>query len=204
MAANGENTEEQNASLGGGDVECNDEEKRFLQDEKICDVNNTGGDIEIEENGLEFSDDSPQMAPLLKAGIDRAVAVHLVKLFKKGKLTLEDIDSRAIEGLKQFRSEGAIDILFQFDGANLDHVSNKSAFLCGMMKTWRQKEKMEKSNWSGANNNTAQSSSNSSSTNANAKNNNASSSSSVPQTQQNGPDEAKIKAILQRTGTFYL
>jgi len=40
--------------------------------------------------------------------------------------------------LKEFDSEGACAVLQQFKDSNLSHVQNKSAFLCGVMKTYRQ------------------------------------------------------------------
>lgn len=58
-----------------------------------------------------------------------------------GKLTFEDLDTRAFEALKEFPPDGALAVLAQFVESNLDHVSNKSAYLCGMMKTYRQKLK---------------------------------------------------------------
>lgn len=58
-----------------------------------------------------------------------------------GKLTFEDLDTRAFEALKEFPTDGALAVLAQFVDSNLDHVSNKSAYLCGMMKTYRQKLK---------------------------------------------------------------
>ncbi len=58
-----------------------------------------------------------------------------------GKLTFEDLDGRAFEALKEFPTDGALAVLAQFVDSNLDHVSNKSAYLCGMMKTHRQKQK---------------------------------------------------------------
>lgn len=61
--------------------------------------------------------------------------------FCVGKLTFEDLDGRAFEALKEFPTDGALAVLAQFVDSNLDHVSNKSAYLCGMMKTYRQKQK---------------------------------------------------------------
>ena len=54
-----------------------------------------------------------------------------------------------------------------------EHVSNKSAYLCGVMKTYRQKTRAG----------------------ASATSNGAGTNNSHP-----GPDEEKIKAILDRTG----
>lgn len=66
--------------------------------------------------------------------------------FVVGKLTFADLDERAFEALKEFPTEGALAVLNQFVESNLDHVSNKSAYLCGMMKTYRQKQKTSVTN----------------------------------------------------------
>lgn len=55
------------------------------------------------------------------------------------KLLHSDLDDRALDALKEFPSEGALAVLSQFLESNLEHVSNKSAYLCGVMKTYRQK-----------------------------------------------------------------
>ncbi|XP_053488581.1 synaptotagmin binding, cytoplasmic RNA interacting protein, like isoform X6 [Ictalurus punctatus] len=85
---------------------------------------------------------------------------------KTGLVSHSDLDDRAIEALKEFNEEGALQVLLQFKDSDLSHVQNKSAFLCGVMKTYRQREKQG----------TKVSDSN------------------------KGPDEAKIKALLERTG----
>lgn len=63
-------------------------------------------------------------------------------------------------------------MLGQFLESNLEHVSNKSAYLCGVMKTYRQKSRASQQG--------------------------------VPTpaaaVQVKGPDEDKIKKILERTG----
>lgn len=58
-----------------------------------------------------------------------------------GKLAHEDLDERALDALKEFPVEGALNVLTQFLESNLEHVSNKSAYLCGVMKTYRQKSR---------------------------------------------------------------
>lgn len=58
-----------------------------------------------------------------------------------GKLSHEDLDERALDALKEFPVDGALNVLSQFLESNLEHVSNKSAFLCGIMKTYRQKSR---------------------------------------------------------------
>ena len=115
------------------------------------------------------------------------------KSFQTEKLSHCDLDERALDALKEFPVEGALAVLKQFLESNLvrtsqrdiwalqnvshchsqEHVSNKSAYLCGVMKTYRQKTRAGASSSS---NGTASSSS------------------------HQGPDEEKIKAILDRTG----
>lgn len=52
-----------------------------------------------------------------------------------------DLDDRAIEALKEFPQNDALKILTQFETSNPTNVANKSAFLCGVMKTYRAKMK---------------------------------------------------------------
>ena len=54
-----------------------------------------------------------------------------------GKLVHSELDDRALDALKEFPADGAQSVLQQFLESNLEHVSNKSAFLCGIMKTYR-------------------------------------------------------------------
>lgn len=56
-----------------------------------------------------------------------------------------DLDERALDALKEFPVDGALAVLKQFLDSNLEHVSNKSAYLCGVMKTYRQKSKLPSS-----------------------------------------------------------
>jgi heterogeneous nuclear ribonucleoprotein R len=76
---------------------------------------------------------------LLDFGLDLRVACKLDDIFKTGKLAYSELDQRACEALKEFFVDGALEVLDQFLDSNLEHVSNKSAFLCGIMKTYRQK-----------------------------------------------------------------
>lgn len=62
-------------------------------------------------------------------------------LLFSGKLAHVDLDDRALDALKEFPVEGAVNVLTQFLESNLEHVSNKSAYLCGVMKTYRQKSR---------------------------------------------------------------
>uniref|UniRef100_A0A4W4F5P8 RRM domain-containing protein n=1 Tax=Electrophorus electricus TaxID=8005 RepID=A0A4W4F5P8_ELEEL len=109
---------------------------------------------------------SEHFQTLLDAGLPRKVAVKLDEIYIAGLVSHSDLDDRAIEALKEFNEEGALQVLVQFKDSDLSHVQNKSAFLCGVMKTYRQREKQG----------TKVSDSN------------------------KGPDEAKIKALLERTG----
>lgn len=61
--------------------------------------------------------------------------------FVSGKLAHEDLDERALDALRDFPVDGALSVLTQFLDSNLEHVSNKSAYLCGVMKTYRQKSR---------------------------------------------------------------
>ncbi|CAB1334945.1 unnamed protein product [Coregonus sp. 'balchen'] len=109
---------------------------------------------------------SEHFQTLLEAGLPQKVAEKLDEIYIAGLVSHSDLDDRAIEALKEFNEEGALQVLLQFKDSDLSHVQNKSAFLCGVMKTYRQREKQG----------TKVSDSN------------------------KGPDEAKIKALLERTG----
>jgi len=107
---------------------------------------------------------------LIEYGLDSKVVDRLDEIFKTGKLDYDDLDQRALDALKEFPVEGALAVLKQFLESNLEHVSNKSAYLCGVMKTYRQKSRAGVINTNGA------------------------------PLQGKGPDEEKIRAILDRTG----
>ncbi|XP_048083475.1 heterogeneous nuclear ribonucleoprotein R-like isoform X1 [Alosa alosa] len=103
---------------------------------------------------------------LIDAGLPQKVAASLDNIFQTGLVAYADLDERAIDALREFNEEGALSVLQQFKESDLSHVQNKSAFLCGVMKTYRQREKQG----------------------------------SKVQESTKGPDEAKIKALLERTG----
>jgi len=115
--------------------------------------------------------DQTDHGKLLDYGLDIKVADRLDEIFQTGKLVHEDLDQRALDALKEFPVEGALAVLKQFLESNLEHVSNKSAYLCGVMKTYRQKSRAGAVNTNGG----------------------------AP-LQGKGPDEEKISAILDRTG----
>lgn len=106
---------------------------------------------------------------LLAYGIDEKVASELDIIYESGLLTHGDLDERALDALKEFPADGGVSVLKEFKESNLEHVSNKSAYLCGVMKTYRHKNKMQGPPGSAAE-------------------------------KKPGPDETKIKEILDRTG----
>ena len=67
----------------------------------------------------------------------RAFVKSLKFVFVSGILSHSDLDSRALDALKEFNGEGGTAVLQEFRESNLEHVSNKSAYLCGVMKTYR-------------------------------------------------------------------
>ncbi|XP_030054983.1 heterogeneous nuclear ribonucleoprotein Q isoform X4 [Microcaecilia unicolor] len=109
---------------------------------------------------------SEHFQTLLDAGLPQKVAEKLDEIYIAGLVAHSDLDERAIEALKEFNEDGALAVLQQFKDSDLSHVQNKSAFLCGVMKTYRQREKQGTK--------VADSS--------------------------KGPDESKIKSLLERTG----
>ncbi|XP_017776044.1 PREDICTED: heterogeneous nuclear ribonucleoprotein R isoform X6 [Nicrophorus vespilloides] len=109
---------------------------------------------------------------LIEYGLDEKVAAKLDEIYKTGKLAHVDLDERALDALKEFPVDGALNVLGQFLDSNLEHVSNKSAYLCGVMKTYRQKSRAGSSQGSAT---------------------------PAPAAVK-GPDEEKIKLILDRTG----
>lgn len=84
---------------------------------------------------------SADYGKLIDYGLDEKVASKLDEIYKTGKLAHADLDERALDALKEFPVDGALNVLTQFLDSNLEHVSNKSAFLCGVMKTYRQKSR---------------------------------------------------------------
>ncbi|XP_028169111.1 heterogeneous nuclear ribonucleoprotein R isoform X4 [Ostrinia nubilalis] len=132
------------------------------------------GEISIEEVPGKDSEvgRTPDYRKLIDYGLDPKVAAKLDDIYKTGKLAHAELDERALDALKEFPSDGALSVLGQFLDSNLEHVSNKSAYLCGVMKTYRQKSR------AGVQGAPALSAA----------------------VQVKGPDEDKIKQILARTG----
>ncbi|XP_054265513.1 heterogeneous nuclear ribonucleoprotein Q-like isoform X5 [Macrosteles quadrilineatus] len=137
-------------------------------------VSNENKDTKHEpDSNVERTQDYPK---LIDYGLDKTVAAKLDEIYKTGKLAHEDLDERALDALRDFPVDGALSVLSQFLESNLEHVSNKSAYLCGVMKTYRQKSRGGSTSGIGG---------------------------TTPGSGGNvtkGPDEDKIKAILDRTG----
>ncbi|XP_045197419.1 heterogeneous nuclear ribonucleoprotein R-like isoform X1 [Mercenaria mercenaria] len=91
-----------------------------------------------EEDNLLHSD---EYKFLVEYGISKKVAAELEKIYTTGKLSHSELDERALDALKEFNPDDAVKVLQQFTESSLEHVTNKSAFLCGQMKTFRQKSK---------------------------------------------------------------
>merc|ERR1711994_1045240 len=89
----------------------------------------------------EQMETSKEYQQLIEYGLDAKVANRLDEIFKTEKLLHSDLDDRALDALKEFPADGALAVLAQFLESNLEHVSNKSAYLCGVMKTYRQKSR---------------------------------------------------------------
>ncbi|KAH8265255.1 hypothetical protein KR038_002492, partial [Drosophila bunnanda] len=117
----------------------------------------------------ERTEDYPK---LLEYGLDKKVAGKLDEIYKTGKLAHAELDERALDALKEFPVDGALNVLGQFLESNLEHVSNKSAYLCGVMKTYRQKSRASQQGVP----------------------------TPAAAVQVKGPDEDKINKILERTG----
>jgi len=122
------------------------------------------------ENGtmeeVDYTQHGEDYQSLIQYGINAKVAAELEKIYHSGLLQHSELDERALDALKEFPADGGVAVLREFFGSNLEHVSNKSAFLCGVMKTYRQKNKFG----------------------------------DTSSASKKGPDEAKIKEILDRTG----
>ncbi|XP_072386267.1 heterogeneous nuclear ribonucleoprotein Q-like isoform X4 [Diabrotica undecimpunctata] len=133
------------------------------------------GNGEVPEESMKIDvERTEDYQKLLEYGLDEKVAAKLDEIYKTGKLVHVDLDERALDALKEFPVDGALNVLGQFLDSNLEHVSNKSAYLCGVMKTYRQKSRAGTSGSAGA--------------------------ATPAPAPVKGPDHDKIKKILDRTG----
>lgn len=115
----------------------------------------------------ELSEEAQQ---LVNQGLSVKVAQRVSAIFATGSLLPTELDDRALDALREFNEDGALEVLDQFGSSDLSHVQNKSAFLCGVMKTYREKNRQKAQGH-------------------------------TPGTEAvSGPNEEKIKALLDRTG----
>lgn len=134
---------------------------------------------------------------LLDQGLESRLAHRLCQLFSTNKLTISDLDDRALAALKDYGSvDKAICILEEFESSDLEHVANKSAFLCCLMKTHRVKEKQLANQAMSTDSSSSRGdAANGASASSITVNNVTATNNSLP-----GPDEARLQAILERTG----
>jgi len=119
------------------------------------------------ESTQELSEEAQK---LVDQGLSVRVAQRVGSIFATGALLPTELDDRALDALREFNEDGAIEVLDQFGSSDLSHVQNKSAFLCGVMKTYREKNRQKAQGH-------------------------------TPGGEAvNGPNEEKIKALLDRTG----
>lgn len=144
---------------------------------------------------------------LLEQGLESRLAHRLCQLFSSNKLTISDLDDRAIAALKDYGNvDRAICILDEFESSDLEHVANKSAFLCCLMKTHRQKEKQLVSQGMSNDSSSSREVTNGAhvSSATTAVNNSVVTTTTATTTGANsslpGPDEGRLQGILDRTG----
>lgn len=112
-------------------------------------------------------------------GINEKIVQKIRSLIDIGKIHSSDIDNRVCEQLRSFPDDPAsIDTLFnEFNNSDLTGVVNKGAFLCNFIKQWKiqnpQQPKPSNEDSPGFGDNS--------------------------RTHKPGPDEAKVKQILERT-----
>uniref|UniRef100_A0A8C7P004 RRM domain-containing protein n=1 Tax=Oncorhynchus mykiss TaxID=8022 RepID=A0A8C7P004_ONCMY len=107
-----------------------------------AEVNGSSAPVKEEDEPMDITvTHTENYQTLIDAGLPQKVAESLDKIFQTGLVAYADLDERAIDALREFNEEGALSVLQQFRESDLSHVQNKSAFLCGVMKTYRQREK---------------------------------------------------------------
>ncbi|XP_061616307.1 heterogeneous nuclear ribonucleoprotein R-like isoform X1 [Phyllopteryx taeniolatus] len=132
-----------------------------------AEVNGSSALLKEEEEPMDVTGPlTENYQTLINAGLSQNVAENLDNIFQTGLVAYAELDERAIDALREFSEDGALAVLQQFRESDLSHVQNKSAFLCGVMKTYRQREKQG----------------------------------NKVQESTKGPDETKIKALLEQTG----
>jgi heterogeneous nuclear ribonucleoprotein R len=116
--------------------------------------------------------------PYTDQGINEKIVQKIRSLIDIGKIHSSDIDNRVCEQLRSFPDDiTSIDTLFnEFNNSDLTGVVNKGAFLCNFIKQWKIQNPQQ-----------PKSSSNDSQ-------------GLGDHTHKPGPDEAKLKQIIERTG----
>jgi heterogeneous nuclear ribonucleoprotein R len=138
-----------------------------------------GTDISSSSNPQD-SLDSLNEKPYTDQGINEKIVQKIRSLIDIGKLNSSDIDNRVCEQLRAFPDEStSIDTLFtEFNNSDLTGVVNKGAFLCNFIKQWKIRNPQQPK---------------SSTNDSQAFGDNS-------RTHKPGPDEAKLKQVLDRTG----
>ena len=128
------------------------------------------GDIKHGEEEELYPTYTEFYSTLQGQGVSERLAAKIDFLVQNEVITPEELDDRAVDGLKEFSEDDAIQVIEQFAKSDLSHVQNKSAFLCGVMKTYRTKTKQKDKVGVESNQGRA------------------------------GPNEDKVKELLDRTG----
>jgi len=77
---------------------------------------------------------------LISSGVVTNVAEKLQEIFNTGKVQFNELDVRAIDAIKEFSTSDSIDMLDLFTKMDLKYVQNKSAYLCGHMKSYKERK----------------------------------------------------------------
>lgn len=86
----------------------------------------------------EHNPDLPTEKPSAEKLPSELTAI-LESMYSLGVLARGELDSRAIDAVKELSSEERAGVFEELQASNLEHVGNKSAFLCGLIKSRRQK-----------------------------------------------------------------
>ncbi|KAL8566961.1 hypothetical protein ACOMHN_059761 [Nucella lapillus] len=105
------------------------------------DANGMDQSTEEKQEGALEGEDLENYNKLTEYGISKTVAKELIRIYGTEKLSHSELDVRALNALKEYNPNDAILVLKEFCTKNLDHVTNKSAFLCGQMKSFKAKNK---------------------------------------------------------------
>lgn len=130
------------------------------------------GEVEIESAAASAQESAAALAEGDYSKLSADVVTELDSIREAGILGSGDLDSRAVDAIRGLSVADALAVLAELRQTNLEHVSNKSAYLCGLIKTYRQKHRIATLNRNG----------------------------SDARSKIAKPDEAKIKEILDRTG----